>query len=89
MGDKLKEKPECLTPMVKGSGASVILWGEFCWYGLGPLVPLEGTVTADQYKVVLSYHLYLMMKHLYLNTLLKHYMLVFPLICHPSVCKYT
>ncbi len=37
----------------------------FCLYGLGPLVPLEGRVTADQYKVVLSDHLYPVMKHFY------------------------
>ncbi len=42
-----------------------MLWGAFCWHGLGPLVPLEGTVTANQYKVVLSDHLYPMMKHVY------------------------
>jgi len=37
----------------------------FCWHGLGPLVPLERRVTANQYKVVLSDHLYPMMKHFY------------------------
>jgi len=37
----------------------------FCWHGLGPLVPLKGRVTANQYKVVLSHHLYPMMKHFY------------------------
>ena len=42
-----------------------MLWGAFCWHGLGPLVPLEGRVTANQYKVVLSDHLYPMMKHFY------------------------
>ena len=39
--------------------------GAFCWYGLGPLVPLEGKVTVNQYKVVLSDHLYPVMKHFY------------------------
>ncbi len=42
-----------------------MLWGAFCWQGLGPLVPLEGRVTANQYKVVLNDHLYPMMKHFY------------------------
>ena len=54
-----------LTPTARGSGGSVMLWGAFCWHGLGPLVPLEGRVTANQYKVVLSDHLYPMMKHFY------------------------
>ena len=39
--------------------------GVFCWHGLGPLVPLEERVTANQYKVVLNDHLYPMMKHFY------------------------
>ena len=42
-----------------------MLWGAFCWRDLGPLVPLEGRVTANQYKVVLSHHLYPMMRHFY------------------------
>ncbi len=55
---KWKERPECLTPTVRGSSGSVMLWGAFCGHGLGPLVPLEGRVTANQYKVDLSDHLY-------------------------------
>ena len=39
--------------------------GGILLHGLGPLVPLEGRVTANQYKVVLSDHLYPMMKHFY------------------------
>ncbi len=62
---KEQYRPECLTPTVRGSSGSVMLWGAFCWHGLGPLVPLEGKVTANQYKVVLSDHLYPMMKHFY------------------------
>ncbi len=58
-------RPECLTPVVRGFCGSVMLWGAFCWHGLGSLVPLEGRVTADQYKVVLSDHLYPVMKHFY------------------------
>ncbi len=42
-----------------------MLWGAYSWHSLGPLVPLEGRVTANQYKVVLSDHLYHMMKHFY------------------------
>ncbi len=42
-----------------------MLWGAFCWHGLGPLVPLMERVTANQYNVVLSDHLHPMMKHFY------------------------
>ncbi len=45
MGVKLKEKAERLTPTLKRPGGSVLLWGAFCWLGLGPLVPLEGRTT--------------------------------------------
>ncbi len=58
-------RSECWTPTARGSGGSVMLWEAFCWHGLGSLVPLEGRVTANQYKVVLSDHLYPMMKHFY------------------------
>lgn len=40
-------RPECLTCTLNGSAA-------FCWHGLGPLVPLEGRVTANQYTNRLS-----------------------------------
>lgn len=34
-------------------------------HGLGPLIRLEGRVAANQYKVILSDHLYTVMKHFY------------------------
>lgn len=37
----------------------------FCCHGLGPIVPIEGSVTANQHKDVLSDHLYLIMKHFF------------------------
>jgi len=36
-------RPECWTHTVRGSGGSAILWGTFCWYGLSPFVPFEGS----------------------------------------------
>ncbi len=56
-------RPECWTPAVRGSGALLCCGGHFA--GMGPLVPLEGRVTADQYKVILSDHLYHLVKHFY------------------------
>lgn len=52
----IQYRPECLTPTVRGSGSSVILWGAFCWHDLDPVVPLEKKVTANQWRVVLSDH---------------------------------
>ena len=56
---------DCLTPTVRGSGGSVMLWGAFCRHGLDPFIPLAGRVTANQYKVVLSDHPCPKMKHFY------------------------
>ena len=61
------QRPECLCPTLRGSRGSVPLWRTFFWHGFGPLVSLEGRVTANQYKVVLSDDLYPMMKHFYLE----------------------
>lgn len=41
-----------------------MLW-HFPWYGLAPLVLLDGKLTANQYKVILTDQLYPMMKHFY------------------------
>lgn len=43
--------------------SSAMLSGAFFWHGLRPLVPLKKRVSANQYKVALSNHLYPMMKH--------------------------
>ena len=48
-----------------GSCCSVMLLGAFCCHGFGPLVPLEKRLTVNQYKCVLSVHLYHTMKHFY------------------------
>lgn len=61
MGDKLKEKSKHFIPTVRGSGGSIILSKAFCFHGLGPVFSLEGRVTANRYKTVLTD----MMKHFY------------------------
>lgn len=35
----------------------------FCWYGLVPILPLEGSITVNQDKFILSDCLYLMIKY--------------------------
>lgn len=45
-----------------------MLCGTFYWHGLGLPIPLEGRVTANPYKVVLSDdHVYPLMTHFYAN----------------------
>uniref|UniRef100_A0A3B4TXD6 Uncharacterized protein n=1 Tax=Seriola dumerili TaxID=41447 RepID=A0A3B4TXD6_SERDU len=55
--DEERYRPECLTPAVRGSGGSVMLWEALflAWFGS----------TANQYKVVRTDHLYPMTKHFY------------------------
>lgn len=45
----------CLSATVKHS-PSRMFWGCFSWYGLGPLVPLHGSVTGKTYAEVLQKH---------------------------------
>lgn len=58
-------RPEGLTPTVRLSVGSVMPWGAFCRHALGLTVPLEQRVTANQYNIFLSDHLYPIMKHFY------------------------
>lgn len=45
--------------------ALVFCWGVFCGHCLTPLVPSERRVTANQYRVALSDHLYPVMEQVY------------------------
>lgn len=44
---------------------SLLCKGAFCWHDLAPLVPLEGKLTANHYKVILTDHLDPVMSRFY------------------------
>lgn len=44
-------------PTVKHGGGNIMLWGAFSWQGVGPIVKIEGTMTAVMYKDILSEHM--------------------------------
>ena len=48
---------ECLIPTVKTGDKSVMVWGCFTRFGVGPLVRLEGQLAAKDYIQVLEKHL--------------------------------
>lgn len=50
---------------IKVKIVAVMLWVEFCWNDLGPLVPLVGRVITKQYKFLLTDYLYSVMKYFY------------------------
>ena len=48
---------ECLIPTMKSGQDGIMVWGCFTKHGLGPLVRLDGRITAKEYVTVLNDHL--------------------------------
>ncbi len=48
--------PSCLVSTVQASGGSVMVWGIFSWYTLGPLVPIEHCLNATAYLSIVADH---------------------------------
>ena len=55
--------PKCMTATVQAAGGSVMVWGMFCWSGLGPLVTVHNTIKAVHYLELLDTHLMATMNH--------------------------
>jgi len=48
----------------QNEGPSIMFWGCFCSDGIGPLVPVEGKITAEKYKLLLEKNLLPFLKRL-------------------------
>ena len=51
-----KYHSKCINSTVKFGGGSVMFWGCFCWWGVGPLVEIKGNMNSDSYVNVLVKH---------------------------------
>lgn len=46
--------PDCLLPTVKHGGGSVMIWAAISWYSAGPIITLNGRITANEYLNILN-----------------------------------
>ena len=46
--------PECLVPIVKAEGGSVMIWTATSWYSADPIITVNGQITASDYMDVLG-----------------------------------
>jgi hypothetical protein len=56
VGKTLKEpyNPECLVPIAKYEGGSVMIWAAVSWYSAGLRIALNGRITARDYTDTLG-----------------------------------
>jgi len=59
--------PECLVPTVKHGGGSVMIWAALSWYCAGPIITLNGRITATDYVDSLGNQVYPVVKMLFPN----------------------
>ena len=45
---------DCIVPSVKFGGGGIMVWGSFSGAGLGPLVPVKGTLNASAYQEIVG-----------------------------------
>jgi hypothetical protein len=43
--------PECLVPTVKHGDGYVMTWAAVSWYSAGPIITLNGRITASDYTL--------------------------------------
>ncbi|KMQ86560.1 transposable element tcb1 transposase [Lasius niger] len=59
--------PDCLLPTVKHGSGSVMIWATISWYSAGPIITLNGRITANEYLDILNDKLLTMIYILFPN----------------------
>ena len=59
--------PECLVPNVEAGGGSVMIWTATSWYSAGPIITLNGRITASDYVDILGNQVHSLVQMLFPN----------------------
>jgi hypothetical protein len=62
-----RAQSKCTVPTVKHGGGNVKVWGCFAWNGVGSLVFVDGNMTGEMYKDILTQNLFQSSKKLQLG----------------------
>jgi hypothetical protein len=57
--------PECLVPTVKHGGGSVMIWAAISWYCAGPIITLNGRITASDCMDILGNQVHAMVQMMF------------------------
>ena len=60
--------PECLVPTAKHGGASVTIWAAISWYFAGPMITVNGEITASDYVDILGNQVHPVVQMLFPNS---------------------
>jgi hypothetical protein len=60
-------KPECLLPTVKHGGGSVMICAAVSWYSAGPIITLNGHITANDHMDMLGNQVHPVVQMLFPN----------------------
>ena len=64
---KEANSPECMVPTVKHGGRSVMIWAAIYWYSAGPIITLNGWITANDYVDILGNQVHPVVQMLFPN----------------------
>lgn len=54
-----------MQPTMKHGGRFVMVWAAISWFSAGPIIVLQGTVTASEFVTIFDDHVHLMVQSLF------------------------